>query len=307
MSDTIDTALLDAGWPAILYGFCETLTVAVLYTIYVGLFIFSVHSIVHRNFTGRRVMLIMSSGMFLLATCSMLISVLTTTISIYLIKARFQGDDVGTERLSGLYDNLGYAYDVHLTTNNLLTDLLWLYRCYVIWRSRAVLILPGILIVTTFVIAYLNVITDIIFDNPITDSRTPYFMGGATNVVLMCLTAGRIWYVSRQARHVNGKIFRRRYHTAIAMILESGALYCSILLLRLIAVSVVADSAAMIVFSAVTSGLIVQMINIIPTLIFVRVGMGYYQWVPESATVNVRTPRVPTSRLKEHSGVIRIE
>ncbi|KAF7336385.1 hypothetical protein MVEN_02187100 [Mycena venus] len=293
MSYVIDAAFLSLASRSILYGLSETFTVLVLYTVYVVLFLFSLYTIVHRNSNGRRFMLVTSSGMFLLATSDMLISVLQTAINISLIKAIVQSDTVATERLSRVYDNLGAAYDLRLITNNLLTDLLFLYRCYVIWGSqRTVLILPGAFIFTT---CSFNDFLEVL----IIDVRVPYIMAGATNVILMCLTAGRIWYMSREARNVHGKAFRRRYHTAIAMILESGALYCLVLLLYIISISLVWESDAVTVFRGVCNGLLGQMINIIPTLIFVRVGMGHCQWIQESPPVEIRSPPVRTPKLQE--------
>ncbi|KAF7344161.1 hypothetical protein MVEN_01706300 [Mycena venus] len=248
-------------------------------------------------------MLVTSSGMFLLATCGMLTSVLSTAIGISLIKAIIQADTVGTEHLRRVHDNLRAVHNVRLTTNGLLTDLLFLYRCYMVWGSRrAVLILPGVFIFATCLLGYLYLpMADSLIPDktPFIDARAPYIMGGVTNVILMCLTAGRIWYMSREARIVHGEAFRRRYHTAIAMILESGALYCSVLLLNLISISLVSKSDAAAIFRGVVSGLVGQMVNIIPSLIFVRVGMGYCQWIQEPPPADVRTPPVRTPKLLE--------
>lgn len=62
-------------------------------------------------------MLVTSSGMFLLATCGMLLSVLSLAIDISLIKASVQGDAAGTKRLLRALRNLGAAYNIRLITN----------------------------------------------------------------------------------------------------------------------------------------------------------------------------------------------
>lgn len=41
--------------------------------------------------------------------------------------------------------------------------------------------------------------------------------------------------------------------------------------------------------------------NIVPTLIFVRVGMGYCGWIPESLPVEARIPPVRTPKLQEEA------
>ncbi|KAJ7616324.1 hypothetical protein DFH06DRAFT_1145596 [Mycena polygramma] len=57
-------------------------------------------------------------------------------------------------------------------------------------------------------------------------STVPYAMAIATNVSLMVLTAGRIWWIRRDACLVLEPAHVRKYNTAIAIILESGAIYC---------------------------------------------------------------------------------
>ncbi|KAJ6483222.1 hypothetical protein C8R45DRAFT_1099509 [Mycena sanguinolenta] len=313
MSYVVNPAFFNSASPSILVDLCESFTVLVLYTIYVILFLFSLYTIVHRNANGRRFMLVMSSGMFLLATSGMLISVMSAAVNISITRAIIHGDSVGTEHLLRLYDNLQVAYAIRLTTNNLLTDSLFLYRCYVIWGSRrTVLIIPGLFVFATCLLGYLCTASDD-FNNSLLnlDPRVPYIVGGATNVILMCLTAGRIWYKSQEARHVDGNAFRTRYHTAIAMIVESGALYCVVLLIKLISLSFVLESDAGAVFQGVCYGLVEQMINILPTFIFVRVGLGYCQWIQESPPLHVRhNIPVRTPKLQEEdicSEVIEIE
>ncbi|KAJ7259084.1 hypothetical protein B0H12DRAFT_1108890 [Mycena haematopus] len=78
-----------------------------------------------------------------------------------------------------------------------------------------------------------------------------------TTVILMILTAGRIWWIARSARTLLGQTVTGRYYTACAMILESGAITC----------------ASAIVFAAI--GFTLDPIyGIAPTIIAVRVGLG---------------------------------
>ncbi|KAK7038418.1 hypothetical protein R3P38DRAFT_3475353 [Favolaschia claudopus] len=87
-----------------------------------------------------------------------------------------------------------------------------------------------------------------------------------------CRVSGRIWWVTRTQRAALGREFTSRYDTAIAIILESGAIYCFGIILQVIALSV-QDSFPTAVY--LTHGAIGQVINIVPTLIIVRVGMGH--------------------------------
>ncbi|KAJ7610334.1 hypothetical protein B0H17DRAFT_1221297 [Mycena rosella] len=58
------------------------------------------------------------------------------------------------------------------------------------------------------------------------DPRIPYILGILTNIILVVLTASRIWWIRRQARVVCASIFDRRYGTALTLLLETGGLYC---------------------------------------------------------------------------------
>ncbi|KAJ6468249.1 hypothetical protein C8R45DRAFT_1018041 [Mycena sanguinolenta] len=304
MSSAVHGAFLNSPSDAIAYVLSQTFTVLILYTVYVVLFSFSLYTIVRRKSSGRRFMLIASSGMFILATSGLIISIISMTIDITFLNVIIVGETVDTEGLFRYNDILRIAYYIRLATNNLLADLLFLYRCYVIWGSRrSVIILPGIFIVATCLLAYFTLGSDhslrLSGHGPIVDLRVPYIVGGATNVLLMCLTAGRIWYKSREAHSLYGKAIRKHYNTVISMILKSGALYCLVLLLEIFSLSLASDSEAVAVFQGVCDGLVEQMINIIPTLIFVRVGMGYCQWNQQSLPVEVRIPPAPTPKLQE--------
>ncbi|KAF7349110.1 hypothetical protein MVEN_01433200 [Mycena venus] len=92
-----------------------------------------------------------------------------------------------------------------------------------------------------------------------------------TNLTLMALTAGRIWWIRRDVVTVLEPAITRTYDTIIAMILESGAIYCISIILYLILVAQLnKQNPAISVFRAA----IPQIMNITPILILVRVGSG---------------------------------
>ncbi|KAJ7673537.1 hypothetical protein B0H17DRAFT_169323 [Mycena rosella] len=131
---------------------------------------------------------------------------------------------------------------------------------------------------------------------PHVDIRIPFILGAATNVILIFLTVGRIWYIRHEAYIINGTTFRKRYDTVIAMILESGSIYCVCIILWVIARSLrnQFDSSTKI-FMGLADGLVDQGVNIAPTLILVRVGMGHFQWQQNPA------PRSQTRLASERS------
>ncbi|KAF7357149.1 hypothetical protein MSAN_01309500 [Mycena sanguinolenta] len=306
MSYAVDSTALEVGWNNIPASLSKTFTVLILYTIYVVLFLFSLYTILHRNSSGRRFMLAISSGMFILGTSGMILSVIFTVIEIVLIKTAVHiqsSETMGIDRILRVQNNVVAACDLRLITNNLLTDLLFLYRCYMVWNSRRnVLILPGICIITTSLLGYISIASEYFnTELPSIDSRIFLATSAATNIFLMCLTAGRIWYISQAARIVNQNAVRGRYHTVIAMILESGALYCGVLLVNAVALSFQWDTLSGLLFLGVADGFLDQMVNIIPTLLFVRVGMGYCQWRHESAPIEAGVRAMRTPKRKEEA------
>ncbi|KAJ6594344.1 hypothetical protein B0H19DRAFT_1095082 [Mycena capillaripes] len=84
----------------------------------------------------------------------------------------------------------------------------------------------------------------------------------------MVLTAGRIWWIGRTARILLGKTVTSRYYTALAMILESGAIYC----VSAIVFSTIGFSLDPIY--STTGAVLGQLVGIAPTIIAVRVGLG---------------------------------
>ncbi|KAJ6622446.1 hypothetical protein B0H10DRAFT_2187564 [Mycena sp. CBHHK59/15] len=114
----------------------------------------------------------------------------------------------------------------------------------------------------------------------------------------MMLTAGRIWWVTRTQRAVFGSAFTPRYNAAIAIILESGAIYCLGLVFQVVALSVQDSFPTAVYLSHGTAG---QLVNIAPTLIVLRVGLGHA--VPTAATDATTT--VPQSRVNNNSRSLR--
>ncbi|KAJ7834205.1 hypothetical protein B0H14DRAFT_1158411 [Mycena olivaceomarginata] len=55
-----------------------------------------------------------------------------------------------------------------------------------------------------------------------------------TNLTLMALTAGRIWWIRRHVVTILEPSVTRTYDTVIAMILESGAIYCITIIVYLL-------------------------------------------------------------------------
>jgi len=102
-----------------------------------------------------------------------------------------------------------------------------------------------------------------------------------TNFVLLSLTAGRIWRKGRQATVVLGAEAGGRYKHTLEIICESSLLYFLVVLVYLIS-SVVQPISP---FTGLTWGALAQVVNIVPMMIFVRVGMARINEPPANSRV----------------------
>ncbi|KAG7086091.1 hypothetical protein E1B28_003606 [Marasmius oreades] len=96
----------------------------------------------------------------------------------------------------------------------------------------------------------------------------------ACNLILTLLMAARIWWITREAREVMGKPIENRYRKIVAVILESGFLYTSTLLVSLV-VGLEFDPDDHGGSVPIDLGVVVStMSGIAPTLIIVRFAYG---------------------------------
>ncbi|KAJ7195066.1 hypothetical protein GGX14DRAFT_475337, partial [Mycena pura] len=273
----VDSVEFEIRWSTMLFDVSIICTALSLYALYAVLFLFSIPSL-HRHIPSRKIILVTAWTMFLFATSSILLASIATATSMSVVYMLVQGSNNAPAHLIRLYHALVLVQDIILVLNNLVTDLLLLFRCYVIWGSRKrILVLPGILIAATMVVGCLAGLEHygLISLSSYVDPRVPVGMAGATNVLLTCLTAGRIWYIRREVQSLPGwRASRKRYKTASAIILESGVLYTLCVITYVISCSVKSASPFGTIFQGVAWGLVQLGVNIVPTFILVRVGMG---------------------------------
>ncbi|KAJ6505509.1 hypothetical protein C8R45DRAFT_972911 [Mycena sanguinolenta] len=178
-----------------------------------------------------------------------------------------------------LQNGLNSASQTIFVINVFLTDLLFLCRCYLIYsRQWKVIVLPGLLISITIVSAIVSLGTGsqstlLLKKVHLITAVGGYAMGLITNIVLMTLTAGRLWWMARNSTHAHlPTAFKSRYNTTISIILESGTIYC--VCAALLAVSLMSTGSNG-KFYLTMEGIAFQAVNIAPTLTVVRVGLGH--------------------------------
>jgi len=219
------------------------------------------------------------SNTILLATAISLftLSSIQAIFNIILGSADIDGIDIP-------YENIAMANDMIYVANNVLADGLVIYRCYIIWNHNIyIVILPIILLIVTSIFGW-----DILLPLP------PFFeLSLATNVLVTGLTAGRIWWICRQARTYLKTDMQKRYVSSIAIIVESGVIYSASVLTYLILDAIPSTRETPIPIVEVLA----QLVGIVPTLIIVRVGLGLSVQSIESTVSAARaTDTSPASR-----------
>ncbi|KAJ7309289.1 hypothetical protein DFH08DRAFT_1049926 [Mycena albidolilacea] len=251
--------------------------------------------------------------MGLFAAVQLALQVATTVLSWRSFYLGVQGYTTRASSMLSRGDVLDVVGDYLLVANNILTDGLFLHRCYVIWgRNMKVVIVPALSLTVTAGASQPDEIGD--WDHH--DFRRVFGMMISTNLMLMAMTAGRIWWIRHDVVSALEPSATRVYDTIIAMILESGAIYCISILLYLVSVRYMKRQDSLPT-SSVFRAAIPQIMNIAPILLLVRADSGSSAgdetspygiresscWTQHSLVMdpaNVRQPEITRSAVEGH-------
>ncbi|KAJ7364279.1 hypothetical protein DFH08DRAFT_798654 [Mycena albidolilacea] len=292
MNYVVDSMEFEDRWNTMLFTVSVNSTVSLLYceeflhngrtvilssgpALYVVLFLFSIRTLHRRipdgKFTGVKLLLGIAWIMFFLATIGTIITISTTGVSMRMVYLLVQGYTDTPTRLLHFYHSLALGQDVILAVNN--SALL---------KFSVVISLPYDLGITeensgiTCNYDYCDcgglTYNGLIKLNIHIDPRVPFSMGGATNILLMCLT-GMVTHTVAQdsSAEVMPQLVESGTYGGR---LESGILYCICVIIYVISLSINKSSAFTTIFNGVAWGLVQLGVNIVPTLILVRVGLG---------------------------------
>ncbi|KAJ6601222.1 hypothetical protein DFH09DRAFT_1302522 [Mycena vulgaris] len=255
----------------------EAMSELFFYGILLVLVAFAVNLLARRQAAGGLILGVATAVMFLLATVQLAARIQATIEASRVFYLAVQGEIAPESKIARAamkrWVDLNFAEDVLLVTNNLVTDGVLIYRCYLIWgRNKYILIGPGLLLLVTSILSYVSAVEGDYPSaaGPTIDLRIGFILSVFTNLLLVGLTAGRIFYTRHKARGILKNDVLRRYNTATAMILESGGLVCAWTLAYVVVRSISPPT----VWRVFRGGL-AQMLNIVPTLIVVRVGLGH--------------------------------
>ncbi|KAJ7154325.1 hypothetical protein C8R43DRAFT_440122 [Mycena crocata] len=279
MNSTVPATAFNDYLDFVLPEIYETSVEIFLYGVSLVLFSFAAYLLYHKECDGKWILVVGTFVMAGLATTQMAIRIQVTVLSFKIIRLLVQGetfpDSTPVVHAIRAYDAAFFIGYLFLVTNNAVADSLFIYRCFIIWGRRwQVIVVPLLMLVTTTVLGYLWAYeVDYGLSGSYIDAPVALFiLNVLTNIVLMALTAGRIWWIRRDARVVLGSGFIRRYNNAIEIIMESGSIYCISVIVYFVAVSL---PRPIILLESLIGGALPQIMNIAPTLIIVRVGLGH--------------------------------
>ncbi|KAJ7877029.1 hypothetical protein B0H13DRAFT_2279398 [Mycena leptocephala] len=225
--------------------------------IFFVLFIFAIHTLSSRRTHGKSILIAATWVMFIVGTTRLVLHLAQTAMSVYAVQESIQ-NPAGLKPVRRLLfvleltQNALFKLNVLVETSiliGLVDDKTKLWRCYVIWGKRKdVVILPGALVAATTAVLIAFCVTrcdsDVSFDSMSAVEPKNSFHHRALHESSSD-GSNRIWWIRQQARRICGheSIFEQRYGMAPTLIA---------------------------LFDAVAN----QGVNILPTLMVVRVGLG---------------------------------
>ncbi|KAF7335161.1 hypothetical protein MSAN_02349200 [Mycena sanguinolenta] len=264
----------EIDWSRELFLYCAAVE-WFLYGIYVVLFYFCVKTLRHSRVRHRFALSIAISVIFAFCTLHWILQLVNAGKLLTVLEAKAHVQKVDKKKLMDEFNQINIVMGAFYVTSNLIADSIFIYRCYYLWDSRKRFIaVPIVLLVASGCLGYASIIacglegvSEFLFINWLFPLAVVFSV--LTNVMLMALTAGRIWWIiARGAPAIMGPIVVKQYRMVIAMILESGALYVTPGIVYLILVGARPSS------SQVLFAILAQVVGIAPTIIVVRVGKG---------------------------------
>ncbi|KAJ7223381.1 hypothetical protein GGX14DRAFT_427424 [Mycena pura] len=253
----VDLDVFDSSWRSLVLELSGAGATILLYGIYVVLFAIAVPTLARRKAPSNSIFRAVCGVTFVFSTTQTILCFAASAVYIQMVQ-KVVTEETNLNPSPGPSQAPIKLYRV-FSALNAAELIVFIYRCYMLWGSqKKVIVLPGILMLGT--------------------------------------VAGRIWQKRREASYLDvNDGFKDRYNTVIAIILESGALYC-ICAVAVIIGSSILDGYNMLYFVAL--GMAKQAvvssssysINLVPVLIVVRVGLGH----DIHATIQSRNDYPPT-------------
>ncbi|KAK7028072.1 hypothetical protein VNI00_015023 [Paramarasmius palmivorus] len=304
-------------------------TLSVMYLVYGIYIVFSgqcIHElVVNRDRPNRRLYLGWTISLFVMITITdAFFTVNYVQQTIYDFNAAKTGDLIPLLDFN-LHNSLKTATNGIINPLTILinttADSMLIHRCFVIWGARKRIGLP--LAVLSFLINGVG-LSKVIIDTVIVSDTTneahyelamktngmesAFFISNAIfNSVLTLMTgnnlAGRIWWISRQARAQMGTEINSKYKTIVSILLESGILYPLAIILYLVVDNTIdSDGLGLLPFNIYV--VVHQIAGLAPVLIMVRAQRGK---TTESVQQVVSTMNFAGTRMGTNDIISRLE
>ncbi|KAI3616924.1 hypothetical protein WG66_004131 [Moniliophthora roreri] len=191
-----------------------------VYGIYTVLFIISLHILIYRQHCPNRVLY-------------MFFTIVLFTLTSALIVVKTFGYAYQATLMFTFTKNQDWAsFLAYLHHDNAITIMTYLHRCYVIWGSSKWIVFPFIFMMLSLAICEIvaSAFTVIGISNTADLAKVQLYLQGNTidtafwlaemgvNMTLTLLTAGRIWWISREAQKHMGPAIETKYNTIIVII-----------------------------------------------------------------------------------------
>ncbi|KAJ6606122.1 hypothetical protein DFH09DRAFT_1119346 [Mycena vulgaris] len=252
-----------------------------LYGAYLVMFGFYLNVLRARGVAKNRSLTVATVLLFVFCTAHCALQITTTTLYNRLESTSLGDSKPVFDRTFKDYSALAIATNAVYVTSNVIADSIFILRCYAIWNFQLkIIIFPILLTLAVAGVGYTNAFWPLHTPNSLRSPslfvlefsfklfKISILLSIFTTVILMVLTAGRIWWIARTARTLLGRAVTSKYYTACAMILESGAIYCAS------AITFAAIGFTLDPIYSTTGAVLGQLVGIAPTIIAVRVGLG---------------------------------
>ncbi|KAJ7928129.1 hypothetical protein B0H13DRAFT_1018503 [Mycena leptocephala] len=281
----MENPVFETTWNFAVLDVIKTAIALFLNGAYVLLVIFALYFLRRRRPAGYSVLFWAIAGIFVLAMTQIALQIATATLSLQSVYSSVHINETyytaHLDSLQHLYLILGFLEEFLLVTNNTITESLLIYRCYVIWgtyhNKKKIVMLPLFLLLCTTVLGYATASRNVFLPlDSHMDSRIVAAFAIINNLLVTSLTVGRIWWTRRHLLNFGHTKFIQRYNTAMAMLMESSAIYFIFMCILVVALSVKPTGPdGEFIVAYVCYGFGGQVVNIIPALLVVQVSLGH--------------------------------
>ncbi|KAN0082390.1 hypothetical protein V8E55_008185 [Tylopilus felleus] len=284
--------LLGVMLESLLYGFSLLMFGATVWTL---MFQRSSHRVNYK-------MLIVACFLLLISTTHLVIDFVRTMNGFILYRDTYPGGPIAY--FADVSDWTFVAENFVFTAQTLIGDGVVLYRCYVVWQSKLVMILPALLWCATAVTGIATPYTaskvtqEKVFGGRLSQWIAAYWITAlVTNLVATLMLACRIWYIDQRTTRLRGNQ-ESRLRPILRSIIDAGAIYTFTLIVALICFLCKSD------VQYVLLDLVTPIIAITYYMVIIRIGLATRaQQTTHSSRKNTSTGRNVSTALVRRTQV----